>query len=187
MFVEVVYGLISNSLGLLSDGAHMLLDCSAILIGLYSSYLSDKNSDSKYNFGYKRSEVLGTFVNSVFLVFISLYIVFESIERFIQPLEIHADNIIIVSVLGLIVNLIGVYFFHDMHHGHSHGSCSGHSHNHEDKGNHNHDHGHKTNDYSLDKERTEHQHDNESGCNDHLHQHDHKHNDKKIDNHNDSI
>ena len=68
MFVEVLYGIISNSLGLLTDGAHMLLDCSAIIVGLYSSYLSDKKSDSDYNFGYARSEVLGTFINSVFLI-----------------------------------------------------------------------------------------------------------------------
>lgn len=125
MFVEVLYGLISNSLGLLTDGAHMLLDCSAIIIGLYSSYLSDNKSDASFNFGYSRSEVLGTFINSVFLVFVSIYIVFESIERFINPIEIHSDHLILVSVLGLVVNLIGVYYLHGEHgHGHGHGGCS---------------------------------------------------------------
>jgi zinc transporter 5/7 len=119
MFVEVLYGLFSNSLGLLTDGAHMLLDCSAIIIGLYSSYLSDKKSDTIYNFGYGRSEVLGTFINSVFLVFVALYIVFESIERFISPKEIHSDHLILVSFIGLLVNLLGVYYLHGTH-GHSH-------------------------------------------------------------------
>jgi zinc transporter 5/7 len=136
MFVEVLYGLISNSLGLLTDGAHMLLDCSAIIIGLYSSYLSDNKPDSKFNFGYQRSEVLGTFINSVFLIFVSLYIVFESIERFINPKEIHADHLILISFLGLVVNLIGIYYLHGEHghghgnddHGHSHGCSHGHSH-----------------------------------------------------------
>jgi zinc transporter 5/7 len=125
MFVEVLYGLISNSLGLLTDGAHMLLDCSAILIGLYSQYLSDKPSDKSFNFGYLRSEVLGTFINSVFLVFIALYIVFESLERFINPKEIHSDHLILISFLGLIVNLIGVYYLHGDH-GHSHGPAKNH-------------------------------------------------------------
>jgi len=126
MFVEVVYGLLSNSLGLLTDGAHMLLDCSAILIGLYSRYLSKKSKNEVYNFGYERAEVLGTFINSVFLIFISLYIVFESFERSIQPKDIHGENLILVSFLGLIVNLIGIYFFHNDHgsHSHSHSGCS---------------------------------------------------------------
>jgi len=121
MFVEVIYGLISNSLGLLTDGAHMLLDCSAILIGLYSRYLTKKSKNDIYNFGYGRAEVLGTFINSIFLIFISIYIVFESIERSIQPRDIHGDNLILVSFLGLVVNLIGIYFFHGENGFHSHG------------------------------------------------------------------
>lgn len=153
MFVEVLYGLLSNSLGLLTDGAHMLLDCSAIIIGLYSSYLSDKKPNSEYNFGYNRSEVLGTFINSVFLIFIALYIVFESVERIIHPVVIHSDNLILVSFLGLLVNLVGVYYLHGSHEhspsiscGHSHGvleeqvdieiACShgdGHEHSHDHK------------------------------------------------------
>ncbi len=138
MFVEVIYGLISNSLGLLTDGAHMLLDCSAIIIGLYSSYLKDKKNNTNYNFGYLRSEVLGTFINAVFLIFISIYIVFESFERFLQPKEIHSEHLILVSFLGLVVNMIGIYFLHGDHgfhahsysHSHSHG-CGGHEHSHD--------------------------------------------------------
>ncbi len=131
MFVEIIYGLLSNSLGLFTDGAHMLLDCSAIIIGLYSRYLTKKSKNEYYNFGYGRAEVLGTFINSVFLIFISLYIVFESVERSIQPKAIHGDNLILVSFLGLVVNLIGIYFFHGEHgfHSHSHGnSVCKHSH-----------------------------------------------------------
>ena len=90
MFVEVLYGILSNCLGLLTDGAHMLLDCTAVIIGLYSSYLSEKQQNDSYNFGYYRSEVLGTFINSVFLFFIAIYIVFESIERFIEPKKIYS-------------------------------------------------------------------------------------------------
>ena len=131
MFVEIFYGLLSNSLGLLTDGAHMLLDCSAIIIGLYSRFITTKNKNEKYNFGYHRSEVIGTFVNSVFLVFISLYIVFESVERSIEPKHIHGENLILVSFLGLLVNLVGVYFFHGEHGFHTHTGCNiSHAHNH---------------------------------------------------------
>ena len=139
MFVEVIYGLLSNCLGLLTDGAHMLLDCSAVMIGLYSSYLSEFKANNNYNYGYFRSEVIGTFINSVFLFFIAIYIVFESIERFIEPKEIHSENLILVSFIGLLVNIVGLFFAHDdghehHHHGHSHEE---HNHQHEE---HNHEH-----------------------------------------------
>lgn len=130
MFVEVIYGLISNSLGLLTDGAHMLLDCSAIIIGLYCRYLTTKRKNNKYNFGYARSEVVGTFINSVFLIFISIYIVFEALARSIQPKHIHGENLMIISFLGLLVNLIGIYFFHGEHGFHNHECSHSHSHSH---------------------------------------------------------
>ena len=113
MFVEIFFGLISNCLGLLTDGAHMFLDCSAVIIGLYSSYLTEFPSNPKYQFGFLRSEVLGTFINSVFLIFIAIYIIFESIERFISPKDIHSEHLILVSFLGLIVNIIGLFMVHD--------------------------------------------------------------------------
>jgi len=149
MFVEVIYGLLSNSLGLLTDGAHMLLDCTAVVIGLYSSYLSEFKSNNNYNYGYLRSEILGTFINSVFLFFIAVYIVFESIERFIEPKDIDSENLILVSFLGLVVNIIGLVFAHDHgDHDHNHGHNHEHSHEHEhehlneNKEKHGHEHHH---------------------------------------------
>jgi zinc transporter 5/7 len=176
MFVEVIYGLISNSLGLLTDGAHMLLDSSAVIIGLYSSYLSDQKGNNVYNFGYPRSEVIGTFINSVFLVFIALYIVFESLERFLQPKEIHSEHLILVSFLGLLVNILGIYFLHGAdglsHHDCSHGHSHGHSHKNEDK-EHNHDqkehkHDHDSS-HSYSHNKHAHTHDVETGIKTHTH------------------
>ena len=120
MFVEVIYGLLCNSLGLLTDGAHMLLDCTAVIIGLYSSYLSEKKPNENFNFGFLRSEIIGTFINSVFLIFIAIYIIFESIERFISPKEIHSENLILVSFLGLLVNIVGLFYAHDDTNEHHH-------------------------------------------------------------------
>ena len=154
MFVEVIYGLLSNSLGLLTDGAHMLLDCTAVIIGLYSSYLSEFKANNNYNFGYLRSEIIGTFINSVFLSFIAIYIVFESIERFIEPKEIHSENLILVSFLGLVVNIVGLVFAHD------HG---------DDSHDHHHDHHH----HHHEHERCEKQELNK--CEEKEHKHEHKH------------
>ena len=144
MFVEVIYGLIINSLGLLTDGAHMLLDCSAVMIGLYSSYLSEFKANNNYNYGYLRSEVIGTFINSVFLFFIAIYIVFESVERFIEPKEVHSENLILVSFIGLLVNIVGLIFAHD--HGddsHDHDHSHYHHHHHEHDHDHEHEHEHE--------------------------------------------
>ncbi len=115
MFLEITFGIFSNSLGLLTDGAHMFLDCSAIIIGVYSSYIAERPADGNFNFGYYRADVIGTFINSVFLLFIAFYIVLESLERFLHPINIVSDHILSISIIGLIVNLIGVVFLHEMH------------------------------------------------------------------------
>ena len=169
MFVEVIYGLLSNSLGLLTDGAHMLLDCTAVIIGLYSSYLSEFKANNNYNYGYLRSEIIGTFINSVFLFFIAIYIVFESIERFIEPKEIHSENLILVSFIGLLVNIVGLVFAHD------HGDEDSHDHHH-----------HHHNEHSDENETNE-KHDlNECKEKDHHHEHEneqkhgHKHKNENI-------
>ena len=156
MFVEVIYGLLSNSLGLLTDGAHMLLDCTAVVIGLYSSYLSEFKSNNNYNYGYLRSEILGTFINSVFLFFIAVYIVFESIERFIEPKDIDSENLILVSFLGLVVNIIGLVFAHD------HGDHDHHDHGHEHHEHHKHEIDDEKKEIKNDHDHHHHEHKNEN-------------------------
>ncbi len=172
MFVEVIYGLISNSLGLLTDGAHMLLDCTAVIIGLYSSYLSEFKANNNYNFGYLRSEIIGTFINSVFLFFIAIYIVFESIERFIEPKEIHSENLILVSFIGLLVNIVGLIFAHD------HGDDSDDDHHHHDHTNKHdeHEHYHHGNEleHHDEKEKCEKHELKEKEHHEHKHKHEHK-------------
>ena len=98
----------------------MLLDGTAVIIGLYSSYLSEKKPNENFNFGFLRSEIIGTFINSVFLLFIAIYIIFESIERFISSKEIHSDNLILISFLGLLVNIVGLFYAHDHSNEHHH-------------------------------------------------------------------
>ena len=68
-----------------------------------SSYLSEFKANNDYNYRYLLSEIIGIFINSVFLFFISIYIVFESVERFIEPKEVHSENLILVSFIGLLV------------------------------------------------------------------------------------
>jgi zinc transporter 5/7 len=134
MFVEIAVGFMSNSLGLISDAGHMFFDNASLFIGLYASYMARWRSDAKFTYGYSRYEVLAGFVNGVFLVFVAISVVMEALERLWEPPEIRGDHLLIVSVGGLLVNLIGLAFFHDVAHahgGHGHGGggeCGGHAH-----------------------------------------------------------
>ncbi|GLJ36604.1 hypothetical protein SUGI_0735990 [Cryptomeria japonica] len=142
MVVEFVSGFMSNSLGLISDACHMLFDCAALAIGLYASYISRLPANGKFNYGYGRFEVLSGYVNAVFLVLVGSLIVLESLERILDPQEISTESLLLVSVGGLLVNIVGLVFFHEEHH-HAHvgGSCS-HS-----NGTHSHTHSHETHDH----------------------------------------
>ncbi|KAL1209708.1 Metal tolerance protein 12 [Cardamine amara subsp. amara] len=150
MVVEFVAGFMSNSLGLISDACHMLFDCAALAIGLYASYISRLPANHQFNYGRGRFEVLSGYVNAVFLVLVGALIVLESIERILDPQEISTNSLLVVSVGGLLVNVVGLIFFHEEHH-HAHGGsgCThshlqhSHSHKHEEHHEHDHHHSHK--------------------------------------------
>jgi len=150
MFVELVYGFWTNSLGLISDAFHMLFDSTALAIGLYASVISKWEPNRIFTYGYGRVEVLSGFINGIFLCFIAFSIFIKSIERLIQPQEVSTEKLLLVSVLGLCVNLVGIVAFHGAHshgggHGHSHGAkkkeddhADGHAHNDKHHGHHGH-------------------------------------------------
>jgi len=89
MFVELIYGYMSGSLGLISDAFHMLFDCAALLIGLIASYITQlKDTDKIYTYGYGRIETISGLFNGIFLIFISYNIFCESVERIFEPIKI---------------------------------------------------------------------------------------------------
>ncbi|KFK33175.1 hypothetical protein AALP_AA6G340000 [Arabis alpina] len=171
MVVEFVAGFMSNSLGLISDACHMLFDCAALAIGLYASYISRLPANHQFNYGRGRFEVLSGYVNAVFLVLVGALIVLESIERILDPQEISTNSLLVVSVGGLLVNVVGLIFFHEEHH-HAHGGsgCT-HSHSHQS-------HSHKHEEHHDHHHSNSHNHEEHHECNhDHDHQH-HSHNHK---------
>lgn len=132
MFVQLLYSFRSKSLGLLSDSLHMALDCTSLALGLLAGILSKNeiNANGKFPFGLKNFEILAGFTNGTLLVGISGSIVFEAIGRLWNPIVLQKTNeLIIVSILGLLVNLVGIFAFNHGHdHGHGHGHSHGHSH-----------------------------------------------------------
>ncbi|KAK3747567.1 hypothetical protein QZH41_015795, partial [Actinostola sp. cb2023] len=152
-FVELTYGIWTNSLGLISDSFHMFFDCTALLAGLIATVISRWGKNERYSYGYVwygRTEIMAGFVNGLFLIFVAFFIFSEAVERALHPPEVKHERLFVVSVLGLFVNLIGIFVFHhgQGEHGHSHG---GHSHDHAHNNGtpnghghhgHSHDHGH---------------------------------------------
>ncbi|XP_055846107.1 uncharacterized protein LOC129912041 isoform X2 [Episyrphus balteatus] len=125
-FVEIVVGYVTNSMALVADSFHMLGDIAALVISFLSVKMSPKKW-SKNTFGWARAEVLGALVNAVFLVALCFSITIEACKRFIEEETIHEPKLLlIVGVLGLLVNVIGLFLLyeHGGHHGHSHGGLT---------------------------------------------------------------
>uniref|UniRef100_A0A8C1C9P6 Zinc transporter n=2 Tax=Cyprinus carpio TaxID=7962 RepID=A0A8C1C9P6_CYPCA len=120
-FVELLYGIWSNSLGLISDSFHMFFDCTALLAGLAASVISRWRSNDSFSYGYVRAEVIAGFVNGLFLIFTAFFIFSEGVERALEPPDVHHERLLPVSIAGLLVNLVGIFVFQHGGHGHSHG------------------------------------------------------------------
>ncbi|XP_036344909.1 zinc transporter 7-like [Rhagoletis pomonella] len=166
-FVELFYGIWTNSLGLISDSFHMFFDCTGLLAGLAASVITKWKANDKFSYGYVRAEVLAGFVNSLFLLFIAFFILSEGVERLIEPPEVKHERLFVVSVLGLLVNLVGIYAFQHGH-GHSHGGGGGHGHSHGGGGGGGHGHSHGVNNH-IDLNNHNHQAINLDGSHSHSH------------------
>lgn len=104
--VEIVGGLISNSLALLSDSAHMISDVIALGLSMTAIYLARRQPNSRFTFGYLRSEIIASFLNGLALCIIALGIFIEGIRRFIHPVEVEYGLMLTIAVIGFIVNLV---------------------------------------------------------------------------------
>ncbi len=106
--VQIIGGLISNSLSLLSDALHNLGDSSALFIAFIAGKRSKKKPDERKTFGYKRIEILAALFNAVVLISISIFLFFEAYKRMLEPEPIKGKIMFIVATFGLLANLISV-------------------------------------------------------------------------------
>ena len=108
MFVEVAGGLLTKSLALISDAAHMLTDAAAIAIALAAIRIGKRAADHKRTFGYYRFEILAAAFNALVLVIVAGYILFEAYQRFRHPPEIQSSGMLVIALIGLGVNFLGM-------------------------------------------------------------------------------
>ncbi len=104
--VEVIGGIVSNSLALLSDSAHMISDVFALGLSMIAIYMARRPSNSKYTFGFLRFEIIASFLNGLTLIIISVGIFIEGIRRMINPEPIDLRLMLTIAVIGLIVNIV---------------------------------------------------------------------------------
>ncbi|MBN1158000.1 MAG: cation transporter [Bacteroidales bacterium] len=106
---EIIGGLLSNSLALLSDALHNLGDAFAILIAYIANLVSKRKYSAKKTFGYKRIEILAALFNAVVLTVIVIYLFVEAYHRLRDPEPIKGLVMFIVAVAGFLANLVSVF------------------------------------------------------------------------------
>jgi len=109
MFIEFIGGFMTNSLALISDAGHMLSDAVALGLSLSALLLGEKAANSKKTYGYKRFEILAALLNGVVLILLSIFICIEAFKRFSHPAEVMGSGMIIISTIGLIINIVVAY------------------------------------------------------------------------------
>lgn len=110
--VELVGGILTNSLALLSDAGHMLTDVLALGMSLVAMWVAKRPPTASKSFGFHRLEIFAAFINGLTLALISIYIFIEAYERLLDPPEVAGLPMMIIAIFGLLVNLTSGYILH---------------------------------------------------------------------------
>ena len=103
-FIELVGGILTNSLALVSDAWHMLNDAFALVLSLIAAWFALRPASIKRTYGYYRAEIIAAFLNGIFLWAVVVFIFYEAVQRLQQPTEIQSFSMMIIAVLGLLAN-----------------------------------------------------------------------------------
>lgn len=108
MVAEVIGGLVTGSLALLADAAHMMTDVGGLALALLAIRFAQREATPQRTYGYLRMEVLSALINAVVLLLLTVYILYEAYQRFQEPPEIRSGPMLVVAAIGLVVNLISM-------------------------------------------------------------------------------
>jgi len=112
---EVIGGILSGSLSLLGDAAHMLQDAVALFLSLGAMIVAERLPTPTKTFGYHRVEIAAAVINGLLLIGVSGIIIWEAIDRFSHPQAINSSVMLAVALIGLLANLASAYFLHGSH------------------------------------------------------------------------
>ena len=106
LVVEVVGGLLTNSLALLSDAAHMFTDVAALTLGLFAVWVTGRPASGSKTYGYYRAEILAALVNGLVLWLVVVFILWEAWQRLLTPPAVAGGGVLAIAAVGLGVNLM---------------------------------------------------------------------------------
>ena len=109
LVAEVVGGLMTHSLALLADAGHMLTDVAGLGLALLAINFAERPATPERTYGYYRVEILAALMNAVVLIGISLYVLYEAYERFLNPQEVASGTMALIAAFGLVINIAGVF------------------------------------------------------------------------------
>jgi len=113
---QAIGGIISGSMALLSDAAHNFSDVLSMVISYLANRLSRREATEKQTFGFRRSEILAALINSATLIIISVIIIFEAVQRLINPVPVSANTVIYLAIAGILANGVSVLFLRNDSH-----------------------------------------------------------------------
>ncbi len=111
VIIEVVYGIINNSMSLLTDAGHNLSDVASLILSLVAFRLAKKKSTAKFTYGFKKTTVLAALFNAVLLLVAVGILGFESVHRLLNPAMVKGNIIALVATVGILVNIISALLF----------------------------------------------------------------------------
>lgn len=106
--IEIIGGLLTNSMAILSDALHDLGDSISLAVSWYLENYSQKGADKDFSYGYARFSLLGALINSIVLILGSFFILSEVIPRIFNPQAVHPEGMLLLSIIGITVNGISV-------------------------------------------------------------------------------
>ncbi|WP_167479063.1 cation diffusion facilitator family transporter [Nocardia arthritidis] len=106
MLIEVVIGVLANSLALLSDAAHMLTDAASIVLALTAIRIAARPAQGKYTYGFKRAEILSAQANGITLLVLAGWLAYEAVRRLIEPPQVTGGLVVITALIGIAVNVL---------------------------------------------------------------------------------
>src|SRR3954470_18057432 len=121
----IIIVLLTNSLSLLSEAGHMFADVGGLALALFAINYARKPPTPERTYGFFRMEILASLANSVVLILLSVYILYEGITRIFNPPQIQGAPVIVAAAIGLVVNFIGMRMLSE---GEKEGGGVGHSH-----------------------------------------------------------
>lgn len=111
LIIEFILGFIYDSIGLISDAGHNLTDVVSLVLALIAYSLTKVSSNTKFTYGYKKTSILVSLINAIILLVAVAFIIYESIDKIINPIEIKGSVISITAGIGVIINGITAWLF----------------------------------------------------------------------------